>query len=99
MRFVPFNHTENKAPAGNYWVAGESIGCPSDLKWCDMANTPKVDMKSSYMTWKEGQPTTDPLKECTTVEYKPVKPYFTFSRSDCNKADFLNLFESKDVIN
>jgi hypothetical protein len=88
---------ENKVPAGKYWVAGESIGCPSDFHWCDMVNTPQVNVDSSYMTWKPDQLTTDPLKECTTVEYKPVEPYFIFSRTDCNKPEYLNLFETKNV--
>jgi hypothetical protein len=83
----------NNVSAGMFWVSVVSIGCPSVLRWCDKVNDPIIDLeKAVYLNWKKGEPSSDPLKECTIVEYQPKPPYFTFSKSDCN-AKFLSIAE------
>jgi hypothetical protein len=75
----------NSAPAGKYWVSAVSMGCPSVLRWCDKLTDPIIDLeKDKHLMWAKGEPSTDPLKECTVVEYQPYKPHFVFSKSDCN---------------
>jgi hypothetical protein len=85
----------NKAPAGKYWVSAVSMGCPSVLRWCDKLTDPIIDLeKDVHLNWKKGEPSSDPLKECTIVEYQPDKPpHFIFSKSDCN-AKFPSISEN-----
>ena len=81
-------------PPRKYWVSAISMGCPSVLRWCDKLTDPIIDLKKDvHLTWAEGEPSTDPLKECTVVEYKTVKPHFIFSKSDCN-AKFPSIAEN-----
>jgi hypothetical protein len=83
----------NNVSAGNFWVSAVSMGCPSMVRWCDKVNDPIINLeKDVYLNWKKGEPFSDPLKECTMVEYQPKPPYFTFSKSDCN-AKFLAFAE------
>jgi hypothetical protein len=55
------------------------------VRWCDKVTDPIIDReKDVHLNWKKGEPSSDPLKECTAVEYQPKPPHFTFSKSDCN---------------
>ena len=90
--------TANKVPNGTYWASGESIGCPSVIRWCDKITNPVVDVKSSYLNWKKGEPSPDPLKECTVVDFQYTKPHLRFSRSECSAA-YLSIAEDVDPKN
>jgi hypothetical protein len=80
----------NKVQAGTYWVSAVSIGCPSVLRWCDRSTDPLVN--GTHLPWKKGEPTTDPLKECTVVDYQQKAPQFTLSKSSCT-ATYLAIYE------
>jgi hypothetical protein len=66
------------------------MGCPSVLRWCDRITDPVFD--SADLPWKAGEPSTDPLKECTVLDYQLKPPHFTFSKSYCT-ATYLAMYE------
>jgi len=73
-------------PAGNYWVSATSFGCPSILRWCNGLDNPVFDTsKSPWITWKNGKPSSDPLKQCVAVEFKRTPPYMKFFKSECKE--------------
>jgi hypothetical protein len=76
-----------------YWLSAVSMGCPSKLRWCDKTTDPIIDiLKDEHLSWKKGEPSTDPLKECTAIDFQLKPPYFTFFKTHCN-AKYLALFE------
>jgi hypothetical protein len=88
--FLTRGKIANKIAPGKYWVSAVSMGCPSVLRWCDRITNPIFD--SADLPWKTGEPSTDPLKECTVVDYQLKPPHFTFSKSSCI-ANYLALYE------
>jgi len=74
-----------------------SIGCPSVIRWCNMADEPLME-NHPKIVWKKGEPSTDPLKECVVVDFQIApQPSLTFFKADCNK-EFLNLAESLENV-
>jgi hypothetical protein len=87
------NKIANKVATGKYWVSAVSMGCPSMLRWCDKITDPIIDVKNEvHLDWKTGEPSKDPLKECTIVDFQLKPPHFTFSKSSCT-AKYLAIFE------
>jgi hypothetical protein len=71
------------------------MGCSSVLRWCDKVTNTIIDVnKATYLLWKKDEPSADPLKECTVVDFKLTPPHFTFFKSDCN-AGYLTLAEDR----
>jgi hypothetical protein len=69
------------------------MGCPSMLRWCDKITDQIIDVqKDVHLNWKKGEPSSDPLKECTIFDFKQEPPHFTFSKSSCT-AKYLAIYE------